>query len=218
MANRSTRRYVLSVAGSAAVVLAAGCSDLGGYTGGGDGGDTAPKSTTNTGENSDEATEENPVVGDAEQVGDLALSSPAFDDGQPIPRTYGRDDADVNPPLSVSGVPDGAETLVLVVDDPDAVEPAGEVWLHWLVWNVPATRTEIPEDWTPEQATEGVNDFGERGYGGPAPPDGEHKYRFKLYALDTSLDIPTDASKRDVGDAMRDHVLASTQLVGMYAP
>lgn len=216
MAEHSTRRRLLAAAGSGVAALAAGCSGLEWY--GGDSAGTEPEPTTATGETGNETTTGNPVVGDAAQAGDLALSSSAFDGGQPIPQQYGRDESDVNPPLSISGVPDGAETLALVVDDPDAVEPAGEVWLHWLVWNVPATRTEIPEDWTPERATEGVNDFGERGYGGPAPPDGEHTYRFKLYALDASLEVPADASKRDVGDAMRDHVLASTQLVGTYAP
>jgi len=227
MVDRSTRRHLLAVAaGGAAAVLVAGCSDggsAGGGYGGGTDGESTPSTTNSTDataddDDGDETTGENPAVGDAAQVGDLALTSPAFDDGEPIPRKYGREEADVNPPLSISGVPEDAETLVLVVDDPDAVEPAGEVWLHWLVWNVPASRTGILEDWTPGEVTEGVNDFGERGYGGPAPPDEAHDYRFKLYALDTSLGVPADASKRDVGDAMRGHVLASTQLVGTYAP
>jgi len=88
--------------------------------------------------------------------------------------------------------------MTLIVDDPDAVEPAGEVWLHWLVWNLPPSRTEVPEDWEPTEAVEGVNDFGDRGYGGPAPSDGTHTYRFKLYALDRTLDLPESAGKRRV--------------------
>ncbi|MFC7132194.1 MULTISPECIES: YbhB/YbcL family Raf kinase inhibitor-like protein [Salinibaculum] len=151
-------------------------------------------------------------------MGDLALTSPAFADGGPIPVKYGASAENVNPPLSIANVPSGAESLVLVVDDPDAVEPAGKVWLHWLVWNVPASRTEIPEDWNPESAVEGTNDSGSRGYSGPAPPDGTHTYRFKLYALDTTLDLPQSASKADVGAAMQGHVLGQTQLTGTYSP
>jgi len=109
-------------------------------------------------------------------------------------------------------------SLVLVMDDPDAVEPAGKVWLHWLVWNVDSPRTEIPEGWEPESAVEGVTDFEERGYGGPAPPDGEHTYRLKLYALGSTLDVPDSASKREVGSAMQGDVLAATQLEGTFAP
>jgi Raf kinase inhibitor-like YbhB/YbcL family protein len=200
----STRRGVVA----AAAVALAGC------TGAVDGGE----SPTTTGPAGDGTTASNPVVGDVTQSGDLRLTSPAFEDGEPIPRKYGYDAENVNPPLVVEDVPADATTLTLVMDDPDAVEPAGEVWLHWLVWTIPAGTTSIPEDWTPEAASEGVNDFDERGYGGPAPPDEAHTYRFKLYALDTTLDVPEDASKRDVGRAMRDHVLAQTQLTGTYAP
>jgi Raf kinase inhibitor-like YbhB/YbcL family protein len=146
------------------------------------------------------------------------LTSPAFEEGAAIPRKYGFDEENVNPPLSISNVPSDAETLVLVMDDPDAVEPAGKVWLHWLVWNVPPSRTEIPEDWDAAEAVEGVNDFDERGYGGPAPPDEEHTYRFKLYAVATALDVPESASKRDLGQAMQGEVLAATQLEGTFTP
>jgi len=108
--------------------------------------------------------------------------------------------------------------MTLIVDDPDAVEPAGEVWLHWLVWNVPPSRTEVPEDWEPTEAMEGANDFGDRGYGGPAPPDGTHTHRFKLYALDRAFDLPESPGKREVGRAMRGAVLARTQLTGTCSP
>jgi len=202
MSGHTARRSVL-------VALAAGfagCTGLDGL-GGGDGSGDSPTPDP-----------DNPAVGDVEQRGDLRLSSPAFEDGGPIPEEYGRDARNVNPPLSVGGVPGGAETLTLIVDDPDAVEPAGEVWLHWLVWNVPASRTEIPEGWAPEEAVEGRNDFGGRGYGGPDPPDGRHTYRFKLYAVETSLDRSASASKRDVGEAMEGAVLAATQLTGTFSP
>ena len=97
---------------------------------------------------------------------DLTLSSPAFDDGEPIPRRYGYTEADVNPPLSITGVPEGAASLLLLVDDPDAVEPAGHIWDHWLVWDVDPDRESIPEEWSPDAAVEGQNDYGEQGYGG----------------------------------------------------
>lgn len=160
----------------------------------------------------------NPAVGTVEQVGDIALTSPEFDDGDPIPAAFSRDGENVNPPLVVDDVPVTAETLTMIVDDPDAESVAGEVWLHWLVWNVPASTTEIPRGWEPSDGTVGVNDFGNRRYDGPDPPDGEHTYRFKCFALDGSLSLPDDASKRQVGEAMTDRILAQTQLTGTYAP
>ncbi|WP_423751044.1 YbhB/YbcL family Raf kinase inhibitor-like protein [Salinirarus marinus] len=150
----------------------------------------------------------------------LQLSSPAFDDGNPIPREYGYTEENVNPPFDISGVPAGTESLVLVMDDPDAVEPAGKIWDHWLVWNVDPTRKRIPEGWNTgtASATEGENDYGEPGYGGPNPPDGEHTYRFRLYALDTELDVPAGADKDRLELAMEDHVLDEATLEGTYAP
>ncbi|MFB6121384.1 MAG: YbhB/YbcL family Raf kinase inhibitor-like protein, partial [Halobacteriaceae archaeon] len=147
----------------------------------------------------------------------LELTSPAFDDGEPIPERHGYTEADVNPPLSIDGVPDDAESLALVVDDPDAREPAGKVWDHWVVWNMDPDTTEMPEDWAAASAVEGENDYGERGYGGPNPPDREHTYRFRLYALDTELDLPPGASKADLEDAMAGHVVAEASLTGTYA-
>ncbi|MFB6077014.1 MAG: YbhB/YbcL family Raf kinase inhibitor-like protein, partial [Candidatus Nanohaloarchaea archaeon] len=115
-----------------------------------------------------------------------------------IPETYGYTERNVNPPLAVTGVPAEAETLALVMDDPDAKPVAGKVWDHWVVWNLPANTTEIPEDASFDTADEGVNDFGEQGYGGPNPPDQEHTYVFTLYALDTELDLDPGASKADL--------------------
>jgi Raf kinase inhibitor-like YbhB/YbcL family protein len=148
----------------------------------------------------------------------LELSSPAFTDGGPIPREYGYTNENVNPPLEIDGVPDGTESLALVMDDPDAVEPAGKVWDHWLVWNIdPSTRT-IPEDWNAAGAVEGQNDYGERGYGGPNPPDREHTYQFRLYALDERLDLEAGATKDDLEALLTDLVLADAELEGTYAP
>ena len=148
----------------------------------------------------------------------MELSSPAFDDGEPIPRTYGYTEANVNPPLQVSGVPEEAAALALVMDDPDAVEPAGKIWDHWVVWNVDPTVSEIPEDWSAIGAVEGQNDYGETDYGGPNPPDGRHTYRFRLYALDTELDLDAGATAAALESAMEGHVVAEASLEGTYAP
>jgi hypothetical protein len=150
----------------------------------------------------------------------MRLTSDAFADGEPIPERFGYREANVNPPLTVEDPPGGAETLALVVDDPDAREPAGKVWDHWVVWNVPAETTGVPTDWDPETAgaTEGVNDFDERGYGGPNPPDREHTYRFVVYALDTRLDLEPGATKAALEAAIEGHVLDEARLTGTYAP
>ncbi|MEF8774235.1 MAG: YbhB/YbcL family Raf kinase inhibitor-like protein [Halobacteriales archaeon] len=148
----------------------------------------------------------------------MELTSPAFSDGDPIPEQYGYTEANVNPPLDVDGVPDGAVSLVLVMDDPDAVEPAEKVWDHWVVWNVDPNTSRIPEDWSATGATEGRNDYDERGYGGPNPPDRPHTYRFRLYALDAEPAIEAGATKDDLQAAMEGHVLAESELTGTYAP
>jgi len=147
----------------------------------------------------------------------LELSSPAFDDGDPIPEEYGYEERNVNPPLRIDGVPEAAESLALLVDDPDAVEPAGQVWDHWVVYDVPPRVEEIPEDWDVE-GEEGRNDYGEAGYGGPNPPDAEHDYRFRLYALDERLELGRGAAKDTVEDELEDSVLARDAMIGTYAP
>jgi len=150
---------------------------------------------------------------------ELTLSSPAFADGDPIPEQYGYDAANVNPPLEIDGVPETTESLVLIMDDPDAMEPAGKVWEHWIVWNLPRDTESIPKDWSPSsEIVEGENDFGEKGYGGPAPPDREHTYRFGLYALDSTLDLGAEATKDEVTHAMGGHVIDHAELDGTYAP
>jgi len=148
----------------------------------------------------------------------LTLASPAFADGEPIPDRYGYAAANVNPPLEIDGVPDGTASLALVMDDPDAVEPAGKIWDHWVVWNVDPGTGRIPEQWDAAGAVEGDNDFGERGYGGPNPPDREHTYRFRLFALDAPLDLEPGASAAQLETAMEGHVLAEAQLEGTFAP
>jgi Raf kinase inhibitor-like YbhB/YbcL family protein len=147
--------------------------------------------------------------------GGLSLTSPAFDNGDPIPRQYGYEADNVNPPLHIEGVPDDAESLALVMDDPDA---PGGTWVHWLVWNVAPDRTEIPEDWTPSRPAEGANSWDEVGYGGPNPPDKRHTYRFEVYALESTLDLARGADRDELDAAVAGSVLASARLTGTYAP
>jgi Raf kinase inhibitor-like YbhB/YbcL family protein len=143
----------------------------------------------------------------------LKLSSLAFKHKSSIPAKYTCDGADVNPPLGIENVPAVAKTLALIVDDPDA---PGGIWVHWVVWNIgPDTRT-IEERSVPAGASEGVNDFRKPAYGGPCPPSGTHRYFFKLYALDTSLALAKNASKRDLEQAMKGHIVAQAELIGLY--
>ncbi|WP_336359184.1 YbhB/YbcL family Raf kinase inhibitor-like protein [Haladaptatus sp. ZSTT2] len=148
----------------------------------------------------------------------FTLTSSAFADSEPIPRKYGYKAENVNPPLSIAGVPEGTQSLALVMDDPDAMEPARKVWDHWVVWNVAPTMTEISEGWNQAGATVGKNSFGESGYGGPSPPDKAHTYRFFAYALDKTLSLEAGATKADLQSAMEGHVLAESLLTGTYAP
>ena len=145
-------------------------------------------------------------------MGNLKLTSTAFSDAGEIPRECGYKNGNKEPPLTVSGTPDGTKSLALIMDDPDAMGAVGKVWVHWVAWNIEPT-TEL-ENLT----TEGMTDFGEVGYGGPAPPDKRHTYVFKLYALDSMLDLSSESTKADVEKAMEGHIIEQTQLTGTYAP
>ena len=151
-------------------------------------------------------------------MSELKLDSPKFSDGKKIPRKYGYTNKNINPPLEISGVPDKTESLALVMDDPDAMEPAGKIWDHWVIWNISPEIEIIEEDDVPRGAVEGKNDYKKLGYGGPNPPDKEHTYIFKLYALDTKLDLKQGSTKDDLEDAMKGHILDKTKLTGTYAP
>jgi len=148
-------------------------------------------------------------------MGNLKLTSSAFEDGGEIPRECGYKNGNKVPPLTVSGIPEGTKSLSLIMDDPDAMEPAGKVWVHWVMWNIDPTNTEL---FVENLTREGMTDFGEVGYGGPAPPDKRHTYVFKLYALDCNLDLPNESTKADVEKAMGGHIIEQTQLTGTYAP
>jgi Raf kinase inhibitor-like YbhB/YbcL family protein len=149
----------------------------------------------------------------------IQLTSPAFAEGSAIPAKYTCDGQDVSPPLKWSGAPQSAKSLALICDDPDA---PGGTWVHWVLYNILATIEELSEDVPTTDnvlggARQGVNDFRRVGYGGPCPPRGNpHRYFFKLYALDTELTLKPKATKKDVVEAMRDHVLAEGQLMGTY--
>ena len=149
----------------------------------------------------------------------FTLTSPAFPNGGQIPRRYTCDDDDISPDLAWSGAPANSQSFALIADDPDA--PAG-VWTHWLIWNIPPKATVLPAD-TPKNplldngARQGLNDFRRVGYGGPCPPPGKpHRYFFKLYALDTRLDLKAGANKAALEDALKPHILAHTQIMGTY--
>jgi len=146
-------------------------------------------------------------------MGNLELTSSAFEDGGEIPRKYGYKNGNREPPLTMNGVPEGTKSLALIMDDPDAMGAVGKVWVHWVMWNIDPTNTELEN-----LSREGMTDFGEVGYGGPAPPDKRHTYVFKLYALDCELDLPNESTKADVEKAMEDHIIEQATLTGTYAP
>lgn len=149
----------------------------------------------------------------------IALTSPAFENDGVIPREYTCDGVDISPPLEWSGVPSGTKTLALICDDPDAPLTT---WVHWVVFGLPADTSSLPEGVPTSEAIEsgalqGKNGFKRIGYGGPCPPPGKpHRYFFKLYALDTELNLKAGATKKDLERAMKGHVLAEGQLVGRY--
>jgi Raf kinase inhibitor-like YbhB/YbcL family protein len=143
----------------------------------------------------------------------MKLTSTAFEANQPIPAKYTCDGVNHHPPLTFSEVPEDARSLALIVEDPDAPR---KVFTHWLVYNIAPLAQHIPEHEVPLGSTEGVNDFGTRGYGGPCPPSGTHRYFFKLFALDTELALLEGARKEDVLAKMKGHVIATAELVGTY--
>jgi len=152
-------------------------------------------------------------------MGNLQLTSSAFSHGEEIPRKCGYKNGNETPSLAINGIPEGTKSLTLIMDDPDAMGAVGKVWVHWVVWNLPSgSHINVMT------GTEGMTDFGEVGYGGPAPPDKRHTYVFKLYALDCELDLPESVSfsslctKADVEKAMKGHIIEQTTLTGTYAP
>jgi Raf kinase inhibitor-like YbhB/YbcL family protein len=152
----------------------------------------------------------------------FAITSSAFENDGEIPKQYTCDGKDMSPPLTWAEVPEGTESLALIVDDPDAPDPAAPkmTWVHWVLYNIPPTATVLPEAVAspelPQGTGEGLNDWRRTGYGGPCPPIGRHRYFFKLYALDAALTDLGNPTKAQLERAMAGHTLGSAELVGTY--
>ena len=157
-----------------------------------------------------------------EETMTLSITSTAFEEGGSIPTVYTCEGDDISPPLSFSGVPELAQTLVLIVDDPDAPDPKAPqtTWVHWVLYNIPAGVSGMVEDTARHGlspgTSEGKNDWGRTGYGGPCPPIGRHRYFHKLYALDVKLPGLQTPTKAELERAMQGHVLAAASLIGTY--
>ena len=149
-------------------------------------------------------------------MGNLKLTSSYFSHGGEIPRKCGYKNGNEKPELELTEIPKGTMSLAIIMDDPDAMGAVGKVWVHWVMWNIHSNTAAIGNDSV--NGTEGMTDFGEVGYGGPAPPDKRHTYVFKLYALDSMLDLSRESSKADVEKAMEGHIIEQTTLEGTYAP
>jgi Raf kinase inhibitor-like YbhB/YbcL family protein len=143
------------------------------------------------------------------------LTSSAFAQGEAIPVKYTCDGEDISPPLRWSDPPASTQSFALIADDPDA--PVG-TWVHWVLFNLPAETRELPEQATPPGGSQGgKNSWKRTGYGGPCPPGGTHRYFFKLYALDTMLDLAAGATKEQLLKAMEDHILGQAEVMGTYS-
>ena len=150
------------------------------------------------------------------------LTSTAYSQGQSIPRRFTCDGQDISPPLAWSGVPAGAKSLALILDDPDAPDPAAPkmTWVHWVLYNIPLDAAGLPENVTPDAlprgARQGLNSWDRTGYGGPCPPVGRHRYFHKLYALDTELPDMDNPTKDRLERAMQGHLIAHAELMATY--
>lgn len=149
----------------------------------------------------------------------ITITSPAFREGENIPSVHTCDGGNVSPPLAWTGVPKDAKSLALIADDPDA--PMGD-WVHWVLYDLSPDTAGLPQgvprgEKVPSGGTQGKTDFRTLGYGGPCPPRGTHRYFFKIYALDSSLQLKPGATKKELLQAMQGHVLAEGQLMGKYA-
>ena len=152
-------------------------------------------------------------------MGKLSIESSAFSSGGEIPKKYGYKNDNVSPPIKIRGIPSATNSLALIMDDPDAMKAVGKVWVHWVIWNIDPTTPEISEgSSSPSGSVEGKTDFGEVGYGGPAPPDKRHTYIFKLFALKTKLDLKKGSTKEQLEKAMNGQILDQAILKGTFAP
>ncbi len=148
----------------------------------------------------------------------LTLKSKSFENGKTIPKKYGYKHGNTSPHLEIDKIPKNTVSLVLIMDDPDAMGAVGKVWVHWVLWNIDPKNSEFKENAIPPNCIEGKTDFDEIGYGGPAPPDTEHTYIFKLYALDQKLTANKGSTSQDIHLAMKNHIIEETVLKGKFAP
>ena len=144
----------------------------------------------------------------------MNIVSSAFKPGGSIPQIYTCAGQNINPPLTITDIPPNTKTLSLIIDDPDAPDA---IFTHWLIWNIPKDQTEIHEGSVPPNAVQGTNSFGDQKYTGPCPPEGQHRYLFKLYALDTALNLSGIAEKNQLEKQMQGHVLDKAEMVGIFA-
>ena len=151
-------------------------------------------------------------------MGEITLESSAFTSEGEIPKKYGYKYDNLSPPLKIGSVPSDSKSLALVMDDPDAMGAVGKVWVHWVMWNIDPTITDISEGSSPSGSIEGKTDFGEIKYGGPAPPDKRHTYVFKLYALKTKLDLPEGSTKAELEQAISSQIISQISLKGTFEP
>lgn len=150
---------------------------------------------------------------DVETMTTLTITCGAFSNSEMIPTRFTCDGQDVNPQLEWSTAPVGTRSLALIMDDPDA---PGKTWVHWVVWNIPPDTRRIEEMAVPAGAIQGRNDWKRNAYGGPCPPSGTHRYFFRIFALDTTLELPDTTTKADLERAMEGHILARGELMGTY--
>lgn len=147
------------------------------------------------------------------------ITSPAFGNGSYIPEEYTCKGSNINPQLNIMNVPNGTESLAIVMDDPDALDIpwVGTIWVHWLVWNIDPETTLIEKNSTPSGAVVGINSFGRNDYGGPCPPEWrDHRYHFRLFAIDKELNLSSNSVKGTFMDAIEGHIIGQTALIGRF--
>ena len=154
------------------------------------------------------------VILNVNAASSISISSQAFQAGGDIPAKFTCNGTNVSPELQISAIPNDTKSLVLIVDDPDA--PRG-LFTHWIVWNIDPKTTRVAENSAPAGGVQGTNDFGKRNYGGPCPPSGTHRYFFKIFALDTKLELKPSAPRTELDAAIRGHVLAQGELMARYS-
>lgn len=152
------------------------------------------------------------IAGCIIEVTTMKLTSPDFENNQNIPKKYTCLGENINPTLKIDNIPKNTKTLALIMDDPDA--PRG-TWVHWVMWNIPIL-TELKEDSVPNESIQGLNSANQTNYMGPCPPSGTHRYFFKIYALDTELELDKTSTKQDLEQAMQNHILDKAELIGLF--